>query len=233
MIQSPDAEPTRTNRAGHPDDCIPGVLRDADLVLWDFDGVIKDSLEAKSEGFRWIVRDADRSVCDRVQRHHESNGGVSRFEKIPLYLTWAGMPSDPATVRLACTEFSEYVVDAVANSPWVPGVQDYLRKNPHEQTFVLVTATPADEILRILDHLNLLPCFSQVLGAATPKADAISWSLAEHKCPAERAVFIGDSETDYRAAKHNCVPFLLRRHDLNKILATGLDVPSFRNLVCD
>ena len=222
---SREAAPEAAEEAG-----LPPVLRDADLVFWDFDGVVKDSVEVKSDGFRWIVRGADDSIGNRVQRHHEANGGISRFEKIPLYLSWAGMSSDAAAVRRACSEFSRFVVDAVIDSPWVPGVRDYLVENRGDQVFILVTATPADEIGWILERLDLLPCFSEVHGAPMAKADAVSETLARHLFEPDQSVFIGDSESDHRAATSNSVPFLLRRHRFNNDLIEVLDVPSFSEL---
>jgi len=209
---------------------VPPVLRDAGLVFWDFDGVVKDSVEVKSDGFRWIVRGAGDLIGDRVQQHHETNGGITRFEKIPLYLSWAGMSSDAAAVRRACAEFSRFVVDAVVDSPWVPGVRNYLVENRGNQVFILVTATPADEIEWILDRLGLSPCFSEVHGAPIAKTDAVSQTLAHHRFEPDKSVFIGDSESDHRAATKNNVPFLLRRHRLNGYLVEALDVPSFGGL---
>jgi len=213
--------------------CIPQVLKDAYLVFWDFDGVVKDSLEVKTEGFRWIVRSAGPLVCDRVQRHHESHGGMSRFDKIPLYLTWADMPANAGPVHNACAEFSAFVTDAVAKSPWVGGVPEYLRNNPGNQLFILVTSTPSEEIAQILNQLDLLPCFSKIFGAPSSKVDAVASSLANLQIAPDRAVFVGDSMTDYEAASSNYVPFLLRRHRLNKDIAASLAVPSFNNLVGD
>ncbi len=209
---------------------VPQLLRDADLVFWDFDGVVKDSVSAKSEGFRWIVRSADSPIGDRVQRHHEANGGLTRFEKIPLYLSWADLPSEDAAVRSACTEFSRFVVDAVVDSPWVPGVRDYLLENRNSQIFVLVTATPTDEIEWILDQLDLSSCFTQVFGDPTTKFNAVSETLTRHQIESGRTVFVGDSESDHHAASSNGVPFLLRRHKWNTDLVTTLDVPSFSEL---
>jgi phosphoglycolate phosphatase-like HAD superfamily hydrolase len=230
MVSPPEMERSHPDTGNLSKGQVTRLLQDARLVFWDFDGVVKDSIGAKTEGFRWLVRSAGPKVCNRVQRHHESNGGVSRYDKIPLYLKWADMPTNATTVRRACVEFSEYVTDAVINSPWVPGVADYLRSNLGSQVFILVTATPSEEIIRILDQLTLLPCFSDVFGAPTLKGDAVAFSLDHHQIASDRAVFVGDSVTDHEAATSNCVPFLLRRHGLNRDLAASLRVPSFFNL---
>jgi hypothetical protein len=41
-----------------------------------------------------------------VVAHHEAHGGVSQFEKIPLYLQWAGKSADPKTVEHYAREFA-------------------------------------------------------------------------------------------------------------------------------
>lgn len=233
MVSPPEMERSHLGTGNLSKAQVPKLLQDARLVFWDFDGVIKESIGAKTEGFRWLVRSAGPKVCNRVQQHHESNGGVSRYDKIPLYLKWADMPTNARTVQRACVEFSEYVTDAVINSPWVPGVPEYLRNNLSSQVFILVTATPSEEIRQILGQLNLLPCFSDVFGAPTPKGDAVAYSLNHHQTTSDRAVFVGDSVTDHEAAISNCVPFLLRRHSLNRHLSSSLRESSFDNLSHD
>jgi phosphoglycolate phosphatase-like HAD superfamily hydrolase len=65
-------------------------LRDFRWIFLDFDGVIKESVEAKSAAFVHLFEGFGDDVSKRVRSHHEANGGMSRFEKIPMYLGWAG-----------------------------------------------------------------------------------------------------------------------------------------------
>jgi phosphoglycolate phosphatase-like HAD superfamily hydrolase len=206
------------------------LLSAADLVFWDFDGVIKDSVAVKSVGFEQLFLPHGAEVAARVRQHHEAHGGVSRFDKMPIYLGWAGETVSPARVAEFCDRFAALVRQAVVDSPWVPGVREYLEANHSRQVFVLVTATPQAEIEEILQALKLARCFRAVAGAPTPKAAALGCWLPKFGCPPGRALMVGDSDTDWRAAQANEIPFLLRRTAENRALQTRYEGPAFEGL---
>ncbi len=209
---------------------VKDALRAATLIFWDFDGVIKDSVGVKTLAYENLFLPFGRAVATRVRQHHESHGGVSRFDKIPLYLTWAGEVASPEQVEAFCAEFSTAVLRAVVDSPWVPGVQEYLQVHCHQQYFVLVTATPQEEIEQILSELGLAHCFREVYGAPTKKAHAIKSVLSRLGYATKYALMIGDAETDLQAAQENSVPFLLRRTSLNLPVQTTYSGLMFEDL---
>jgi phosphoglycolate phosphatase-like HAD superfamily hydrolase len=206
------------------------ILGAATLVFWDFDGVIKDSVDVKSTAFENLFLPYGRDVATRVRQHHESHGGVSRFEKIPLYLSWGDEPTNPAKIEEFCDRFSSLVLQAVIDSPWVPGVREYLLLNNIKQYFVLVTATPQDEIQQILVALDIAHCFREVHGAPKHKTSAINDVLARINCAPSNALMIGDSDSDLTAAQANSVPFLLRRTPLNLSIQATYTGPMFDDL---
>lgn len=206
------------------------LLRQASLVFWDFDGVIKESVSVKTDAFVRLFSSYGPALAERVRVHHERHGGMSRFEKIPVYLGWAGEEATPDKVAGLCAEFSRLVMQAVIDSAGVPGVREYLLASGSRQRFVLVTATPQDEIEEILRALDLQNCFVEVHGAPTPKRAAIADALRRLQCPPDRAIGIGDSGTDLDAALGNGIPFLLRRTPLNADLQARHTGPSFDTL---
>ena len=54
-------------------------------VIFDFDGVICESVGIKTDGFAMLYEPYGKDVVDKVIKHHLVNGGVSRFEKLRLY----------------------------------------------------------------------------------------------------------------------------------------------------
>lgn len=197
---------------------LSATLRKMKIVFWDFDGVIKDSVAVKSVGFEQLFLPYGQAVASRVRQHHEANGGVSRFEKMPVYLGWVGLPVTADNVQKFCDQFSTLVLQAVIDAAWVPGVREYLLALHGAQYFVLVTATPQKEIETILHALGMAHCFRQVYGAPTTKTAAIGDVLSHLKCSPEQALMVGDSDTDFDAAQANKVSFLLRRTALNQAL---------------
>lgn len=205
-------------------------LCSASLVFWDFDGVIKDSVDVKTVAYEQLFLPYGAQTARLVRQHHEANGGMSRFEKIPLYLSWAGESANAAQTEAFCDRFAQSVLQAVIDAPWVPGVREYLLQHCAEQYFVLVTATPHNEIEQILAALNLKHCFREVHGAPTKKAHAIGAVLSQQRCEPQHALMIGDAETDRQAAQGNAVPFLLRRTPLNVSMQASYSGPMFDDL---
>jgi beta-phosphoglucomutase-like phosphatase (HAD superfamily) len=74
-------------------------VRDRRVLFWDFDGVIKESVGVKTEAYTRLFEPFGAAVAARVREHHEAHGGMSRFEKLPLYLGWAGRSSSPEEIE--------------------------------------------------------------------------------------------------------------------------------------
>lgn len=193
-------------------------MKEFSLLFWDFDGVIKDSVEVKAAAFEQLFRPFGSGVAARVRKHHEDNGGLSRYEKLPLYLSWAGHSATADDVARYSARFSDLVRQAVIDCAWVPGAREYLHANHARQQSILITATPQAEIENILQALAIAGWFREIHGAPTPKADAVAAVLKRRRCPARDALLIGDSETDWAAAMRNGVQFLLRRTAHNRNL---------------
>lgn len=204
-------------------------LSQSKLLFWDFDGVIKDSVEVKTHAFVKLFQTFGNEVAERVREHHEAHGGMSRFDKVPLYLQWAGEEPGLPRVSEFCDQFSQLVLQGVIDAPWVPGVERYLRTNPHQQTFVLVSATPQVELEQILHALDLTRCFADIFGAPTRKKDAICMALAARGFDSHDCLMIGDARADLEAAEANQVPFLLRRHETNANVFVDYTGPSVKD----
>jgi len=193
-------------------------VKEFKIIFWDFDGVIKDSVSVKTVAFEQLFLPCGSAVAERVRQHHEANGGMSRFDKLPLYLSWGGLEATEECVNAYCEQFSQLVFQGVIDAPWVPGVEKYVRNNRHQQVFVLVSATPQEELEKILHSLDLDACFTSVYGAPMSKGEAIQRTLSFYDMDPERCLMIGDDKADLDAALVNHVPFLLRRHDTNGIV---------------
>jgi len=188
------------------------------IVFWDFDGVIKESVEVKTNAFRDLFRAFGEEVMQKVTTHHVNNGGMSRFKKIPVYLSYAGIQPTENIINEFCNQFAMLVENAVVNADWVEGVQQVLLNSKKEnQHFVLVTATPQDEIERILTRLNITNLFSTIFGAPMTKSAAINVCLKLYSVKANESIMIGDSLADFEAAQETGADFLLRRTPENLI----------------
>ena len=190
-------------------------ISDKKIIFWDFDGVIKDSVLAKGEVFAELFGSEDEYMYSRVLKHHCSNAGLSRSEKIVIYLGWAQNTPCEKHINLWEKKFNEIVVKKVCQSPWVPGALQYLQENYHRQYFILVSATPQEEMEQILEQLQIYKLFKRIYGHPNKKTDVIENTLDNLGVKPSDAVMLGDSVADYGAALENNVEFGLRRTDFN------------------
>jgi phosphoglycolate phosphatase-like HAD superfamily hydrolase len=110
-------------------------------------------------------------------------------------------------------------------------VREFLIENCRKKSFVLVTATPQKEMVEILSFLNIKECFREVHGAPSKKEDIIRSFLNKQKIMRNKALMIGDSETDFLAAKSNMIPFMLCRSGVNCAFQESYKGISFSSLI--
>jgi len=197
------------------------------VIFWDFDGVIKDSVKVKSTAFGQLFAPFGDDVVKQVREHHETNGGLSRFDKLPIYLGWAGCLSTPELVEEYSKKFSILVKRKVIESNWVPGVLEFIRNKTNKQSYFIITATPQVEIEEIINALELTKFFHKIIGAPISKSNAIKSILDSFCIEAEQSIMFGDSISDYQAATENGITFLLRRTSSNVDLQRRLNCIMF------
>ena len=201
------------------------------VIFWDFDGVIKDSVKVKSTAFEQLFTPFGGDVVKQVREHHEANGGLSRFDKLPIYLGWAGCLSTPELVEEYSNKFSILVKRKVIESNWVPGVLEFIRNKTNKQSYFIITATPQDEIEEIINALKLTEFFHKIIGAPISKSNAIKSILESFCIEAEQSIMFGDSMSDYQAATENGITFLLRRTSSNVDLQKRLNCIMFNDFL--
>jgi len=54
-------------------------------IIWDFDGVIVDSVNIRTEGFKTVLKDYSKEEIKKLINYHLKNKGKSRFEKFDYF----------------------------------------------------------------------------------------------------------------------------------------------------
>jgi len=163
-----------------------------------------------------LIDGCSNRVKEKIKLHHERNGGMSRYHKLPIYLNYLGIEATNELIEKYSKKFSEMVVQNIISSPWVPGVLDYLNRKKEKQLFIITSATPTQELIYILKQLKIGSLFDEVFGSPMSKKTAIKKSLIKHKIDPMHCLMFGDAEQDFNAANKNKVPFIYRQHDSNE-----------------
>ncbi|MEW6154485.1 MAG: HAD family hydrolase [Actinomycetota bacterium] len=180
-------------------------------LFLDFDGVILESVEVKTDAFRELFADHPLCITEAVVQYHVANLGLSRYEKFRwVYEHLLDQELTEATMAELCQRFEQLVVARVLRSPLVPGADAFLQAYSSSAPCFVVSATPQAEIEYIVSTLGLDVYFKSVHGSPTPKGTWISHLLDLHDLDPGRCVMVGDALSDWRAATENGVHFVAR-----------------------
>jgi phosphoglycolate phosphatase-like HAD superfamily hydrolase len=184
-------------------------------IVFDFDGVLVDSVDVKGDAFYKLYSQFGLDVAETVRDHHRQNGGISRYEKIRhWHRQFLGISLDEKSVNALAEQFSQLVEEEVMRAPLVAGALEFIHKYHGEIPFFVASATPEEELARIMGRRDLQKFFSRIYGFPTTKANAIRDVMRNLSLKREEVAFVGDAVQDEMAAKEVGVFFYLKTQDL-------------------
>jgi len=179
-----------------------------DLAVFDFDGTLVQSAQVKRRAFFEIFPEHCAPAVEAVLTRDPDG---SRFSVIPQMLAECalrGLDAGPANEARLLEAFAERVAHGVANAPEVPGAIEALRRAGKAGAAYIFSMTPHDELLRQIDMRGWRPLVRDAWGFPNLKAQILAMLLARNACAPQRAIVVGDGESDERAARENGTRFL-------------------------
>lgn len=205
-------------------------------VIFDFDGVIAESVDIKSDAFAYLFKDHPQAVGEIVE-YHLLHGGLSRLLKFDhIYNNILRKPlSENEKVELG-RQFSDYVMDRVVKCPYVSGAKEFIEDYAAKLDLYIVSGTPQNEMRLIAEKRGLSKYFKGIFGSPEKKEQLIQKLIDSRGIKKEEVVFIGDSTEDYVGARTTGIKFVGRIGESNpfvkeKIHATVKDINEFRELL--
>lgn len=181
-------------------------------IIFDFDGVICESVGVKKEAFRKLFENYPNQV-DRIVQYHMDNGGISRFKKFDvIYRDMLKEPLSEEKKQELGRKFSEYCYQGVLDAPFVPGAYEFLEKYHQQLKFFVVSGTPEDEMIQVVKDRGLSPFFRGVYGSPRSKAELNQMVMDKFAIPSDEVIFVGDSINDLEGAQEAGISFIGRVH---------------------
>jgi HAD superfamily hydrolase (TIGR01549 family) len=194
---------------------LPGVLLKINgamptkAIIFDFDGVILDSVDVKTRAFESIYLPYGQEIAAEVVAHHEAHGGVSRYQKFRLYhQKYLGLDINEEQLDDLCTRFNQLVFQKVIASPYISGARNFIEEAFKRFELFICTGTPQTEIEEILEALSLTNYFTGVYGSPDNKIQIVQHIQKEYQLQSDELIFFGDASTDYEAAQHYGIKFI-------------------------
>jgi beta-phosphoglucomutase len=179
-------------------------------IVLDFDGVIVESVDIKTEAFRTLFSFTQNHV-DEIVAYHLRNAGISRFEKFQyIYDNILHEHLTDEQSRVLSDRFSSLVIDAVVRAPYVKGAEQFLLQFFQKIPLYVVSATPEQELMQIVIRRGMDHFFKSIYGSPKKKAENLMALVMTACLPQEKTLFVGDALNDLHAARHAGVRFIGR-----------------------
>jgi len=180
-------------------------------IFWDFDGVIIDSMAVRDIGFELIVKQATNSqkIVDEFITYHRYNAGLSRFVKIKhLYENMLNKSISQEEINNFANEFSTLMKEKLVDEKYlISQTVEFIEKNYKDYNFHIVSGSEEKELNFLCKELGLSKYFKTIEGSPTHKNDLVKNILEKYNYNPKESILIGDSMTDYNAARVNGIKF--------------------------
>ncbi len=178
------------------------------LIIFDCDGVLLESVDAKTQAFRQVAEQFGPEARDRLVLFHTLHGGVSRYEKFRwLYREVLGREITQQEMNTLAAQFVQCAFNNVINAPFVPGALDVLKTWKGRIPMYVCSGTPQSELVSIFRKRGLEDYFEGIRGAPPAKAVMLGEILHKTGVDPAKAVMVGDATTDREAAEINGTMF--------------------------
>tara|TARA_B100001939_G_C16939069_1_gene617481 strand:- start:1504 stop:2151 length:648 start_codon:yes stop_codon:yes gene_type:complete len=186
-------------------------------IFFDFDGVIAESVTAKTDAFKEIYFPYGNDIANKVVEYHKLHGGVSRYEKFKYFhKEFLNEEINHDKVDELAIQFSNIVLDKVINSDEVLGANYFIEKYHKKLQFWIITGTPTKEIEIIAEKRKLTRFFIGLHGSPENKRYWTENLIRKYDLKRDEVIFLGDATTDLDAADYSKIHFALRENEENK-----------------
>ena len=197
-------------------------------IVFDFDGVILESADIKTEAFAELFSEYPEHR-KKIVDYHIENGGISRFVKFRhIYKNILVKKLTEEKEENLGKRFSDIVLAKVLNAPFVPGIKAFLDKCGYE--FFIASGTPQDELMRIIKKRGLEKYFKEIMGTPAEKKDIIRSIMDKYRLRKYEVAYVGDALSDYKAALSEGVHFVARLKNDEELL-NGLNCVKIKDFV--
>ena len=182
-----------------------------DAIVFDFDGVLVESVDVKTRAFAALYAEYGADIEQRVTAHHLAHSGISRYVKFRHYHeNFLGIHYDGAIGEQLSARFSRLVVDAIVAAPYVTGAQEFLNTHHRRLPLFVASGTPDEELHEIVQRRGMRHYFESVHGSPATKGDILKGVIRRCNLVPARVLMLGDATADLDGAREAGAAFIGR-----------------------
>lgn len=202
-------------------------FKNKEVILWDFDGVILESMDVRENGFRNVLSDYPDEQVESLLEYHHKNGGLSRYVKFRYFQekVLKQQVNEEIVAEMAGKFSALMKKELTSKHRLIPEVLGFIKKSYLEYEMHIVSGSDGEELRFLAYHLGIDSYFKTIQGSPTPKISLVENILEEFKYDRKTVCLIGDSINDFEAAKENGIDF----YGYNSDYLKSLDLPYIRS----
>jgi phosphoglycolate phosphatase-like HAD superfamily hydrolase len=178
-------------------------------ILFDFDGVIADSMQIRLDGFREIVKNLPEDVVDRFVDYCKEAAGISRYVMFRhLYEDMLDKPISEKEVNDLSERFSQIMrIKMTSPKILIKETISFIKENHKKYNFHIISGSDGDELRYLCSKLGITDFFESILGSPVEKQNNIKDVMKKYDYSKLETIYIGDGKNDYKSAKFNQITF--------------------------
>lgn len=182
---------------------------DKSVILWDFDGVILDSMPIRKFGFEKVLEDYPKDQVNSLLDFHAKNGGLSRYVKFRYFFENIRNEELSEKKLKELTEAYSTIMrkELVARDRLIPQTIEFIKRNQENYKMHIVSGSDGEELRTLCEKLNISSYFNSIAGSPTPKKELVGTLIDERNYKPGDLCLIGDSINDLEAAEINKIDF--------------------------
>jgi HAD superfamily hydrolase (TIGR01549 family) len=178
-------------------------------IIFDFDGVILDSVPVKTEAFRKLFEEFSDDRVEKLIEYHLLNGGKSRYIKIKYFfeeILFQNVSEDE--ILKYANRYSELTKEELTNPKYIiKDAIDFIKENYQKYNMHIASGADENDLNYICDKLDLTKYFLTINGSPIVKAEIVKNILILNNYNKNETILIGDSVNDYEVSIKNNIAF--------------------------
>ena len=178
-------------------------------IIFDFDGVILDSVPVKTEAFKTLFKEYRKDVVDQIIEYHIENGGKSRYAKIEyFFINILDIPVTKEKINSMALVYSELTKIELSKKKYlINETINFIKKNHLKYNLHIASGADDNDLKYICKHLGISSLFLSIDGSPKIKSKIVKSILINNNYISNETILIGDSKNDYEAAYENNIQF--------------------------
>ncbi|CAN7250264.1 HAD-IA family hydrolase [Rhizobium sp. LjRoot30] len=178
-------------------------------IIFDFDGVILDSARLKTMAFAEAYNGEPPEKLAEIVAYQQRHGGIGRRQKFEYFEREIfGRPGDEAAVNRLCDRFGQIIEAGMLSCACIPGAEPLLARLENVVPMHVVSGMPEEDLKIVIERRGLSRYFRTVSGSPRSKHAEFLAIMQMENARASECLAVGDSLTEFHAARKIGIPFL-------------------------